>query len=405
MKFSKKGESEAWLDGAIGPVLKRFTHERLEKDDLQSLEIFFRAYLLYDHILINPHNMVAARPDTGLSDIEVLCDQYGLILNRAETSTDRLPPSLISHIDKLVDSMAVSQDTLLAPYEDLMREDLTSPVPTTLTLLLDNVIDAMQEITGEPYGNSFKAQREGLRKGSESLSPEQIYNAFDLGKDMAKKSFSNIYRSYYLIPAIAISYGIPFYTNKAGNKYLKSVLKNLHFEQRPTDKLLSHFDKDWKDSIMNLISHSCFVPPFVGIVFSEASNRNDIPTVLKQIKKDWQKARQELHENIQAASYATTLAEQVKLNRELENAFDNICKSAFPKAVRPVRKFFRWTHLFAFGNYGAGTAMMDDDLPNVAVALVDFAGEVRDSIKKMKGITQQLRRILTEKELADFGLH
>ena len=179
-----------------------------------------------------------------------------------------------------------------------------------------------------------------------------------------------------------------------------------HIFSRWPEELFQALDDDFKQAALQLRGPgiSVLLPPLTSIIMTRASRRTDIPEVIREMREEYEKARNELWILLTQMWFANPLKEQLKFLKQLENASRSIFPSAFPEKLDVLSLGLTLAPLTPSAVASSAKILLDRDKPRSRVGALSFSQKLAKDLRKQFGNSRHLlKRHLTDAELRDFG--
>ena len=174
-------------------------------------------------------------------------------------------------------------------------------------------------------------------------------------------------------------------------------------------KLFSDLDTSWNAVLRDMLGPGIgvTVPPLLAVVLSRARRRNEISSVIRDLREEYANSRRSLWEHLEEMWLAPTLKKQIQLSQKLVKASANLFAASFPERCRFLETALsvaidaaEMKPLSMVGD--AGKAILNWD--KTALTGISFARQLSSDLRRVGGLHRLLPKILTQAEKYNFAL-
>lgn len=184
-----------------------------------------------------------------------------------------------------------------------------------------------------------------------------------------------------------------------------------HLFSRYPSSIFDHLDQDWHKHIRQTIGPGIgvVVPPILACVLSKVGRRDDIPSVVRDMRDKYRASRESLWNYLEEMWCAPTLKKQLQLLSKLEEASEHLFKASFPERFRFLQTAFSTAIKAAelkplSAMEEIGKSLLKKDESTSRVSAIGFTRQLSLDLRNVGGMGNLLRKVLTRAEAAEFGL-
>lgn len=194
-----------------------------------------------------------------------------------------------------------------------------------------------------------------------------------------------------------------YFVNSNHKVFEENLIKNPH-----NNKWLSSVDSQWRSRLDILASTGLNIRlgPFLSIILTRASSRQNIPEEIIQLREEMQVPRTKLWDILNTLKYECDLKSALITAEKLEKAAQSIIPAAFPSKTNVIR--FAWnaikngTLLGAIASFG--DAILEKNTNWKQVSTIDAAQLLAKSLSDVDGFYKLTKRHLSDAELKSLGI-
>jgi hypothetical protein len=190
---------------------------------------------------------------------------------------------------------------------------------------------------------------------------------------------------------------------------LSRICQRHIFSEWP-DRLYAQLDDDFRAVSRELRGPSVGIelPPLTALLLSRARNRAGIPYELRDMREEYELARNELWGLMTEMWFAPTVREQIKILSTLKKAASSLFVATFPERFDTLGFALSAVAGVVTGSPSAvssvGSRLLDHDKPNARVSAISFTNKLSTDLRKnLRSTVGILRKHLTHAELREFG--
>jgi hypothetical protein len=144
------------------------------------------------------------------------------------------------------------------------------------------------------------------------------------------------------------------------------------------------------------------LPPLMSLVLSRAKTRYAIPSTIREMRLEYERARSQLWKILNAAWNAPGFKDQLRILEQLESAAKAMFSAAFPERMNVLALALE----VVTGEFAdAGNRLLQADEPKARVSAVSFAKSLSQDFRKhLLNEKKSLKRHLSLAEQIEFGL-
>jgi hypothetical protein len=189
------------------------------------------------------------------------------------------------------------------------------------------------------------------------------------------------------------------------NSPMASICSEHIFTAWP-EHLFSCLDDEYRASAKRLRGPGIFVtiPPLTKLVMSRASMRHKIPEVIRDMREEYARARDDLWEIISQLYFAETETEQRSTLRLLEQASKDLFGATWPEKFDVLSFGLTAASLTPDGIASAFKSLHDHNKPYARVSSITFARKLSKDLRRdLLNQRELMQRHLSLSEQSNFG--
>jgi hypothetical protein len=149
--------------------------------------------------------------------------------------------------------------------------------------------------------------------------------------------------------------------------------------------------------------------PLLACLLSRRAKRDELSVVIRELREEYAASRKALREHLEQMWTAPTLKKQLRLLFDLEKAGEDLFRAAFPQRVSFLDTAWSVTVKAAEARplsavEEVGKSLLRRDQAKSAVSAIGFARQLTSDLRRIAGLANLLRNVLSLSERERFGV-